>query len=143
VEPEPAPAPPSPPAEPADAKQSAAALRLAALLREEGERPRTDHQLAESAGLQGADARRAWREAERTGLAVRVGENLHFDPVALDRVSAQVLEICRREGGGTIAQVRDELGTGRRFAQALLEHLDAEKVTVRQGDRHVLRERRR
>jgi selenocysteine-specific elongation factor len=143
VEREPAPALPPPPAEPAAARPSAAALRLAALLREDGERPRTDHQLAESAGLQGADARRAWREAERTGLAVRAGENLHFDPAALDRVSAQVLEICRREGGGTIAQVRDELGTGRRFAQALLEHLDAEKVTIRQGDRHVLRERRR
>jgi selenocysteine-specific elongation factor len=139
VEPERAP----PPAEPADAGPGEVALRLAALLRQDGERPRTDHQLAESAGLHGADARNAWREVERAGLAVRVDANLHFDPAALDRLSAQVAEICRRDGRATISQVRDELGTSRRYAQVLLEHLDAEKVTVRHGDVHVLREPRR
>jgi selenocysteine-specific elongation factor len=35
--------------------------------------------------------------------------------------------------------VRDELATSRRYAQALLEHLDGEKVTRRVGDAHVLR----
>jgi selenocysteine-specific elongation factor len=39
----------------------------------------------------------------------------------------------------TLAQLRDELGTSRKFAQALLEHLDAEKVTIRRGDAHVVR----
>jgi selenocysteine-specific elongation factor len=43
----------------------------------------------------------------------------------------------------TIARIRDQLGTSRRYAQVLLEHLDADKVTVRRGDVHVLRERRR
>jgi selenocysteine-specific elongation factor len=37
--------------------------------------------------------------------------------------------------------VRDELGTSRKYAQALLEHLDAAKVTRRRGDEHVLRRR--
>jgi len=37
--------------------------------------------------------------------------------------------------------VRDELGLSRRYAQALLEHLDSEKVTIRRGDEHVLRRR--
>jgi selenocysteine-specific elongation factor len=44
-----------------------------------------------------------------------------------------------RDGQITIAQLRDELGTSRKFAQALLEHLDSEKVTRRIGDAHVLR----
>jgi selenocysteine-specific elongation factor len=35
--------------------------------------------------------------------------------------------------------VRDELGTSRRYAQALLEHLDAQRITRRAGDAHVLR----
>jgi selenocysteine-specific elongation factor len=35
--------------------------------------------------------------------------------------------------------VRDSLGTSRRYAQALLEHLDAKRVTLRRGDEHVLR----
>ena len=39
----------------------------------------------------------------------------------------------------TLAQLRDELATSRKFAQALLEHFDSEKVTIRRGDEHVLR----
>jgi selenocysteine-specific elongation factor len=39
----------------------------------------------------------------------------------------------------TLAQLRDELGTSRKFAQALLEHFDAEKLTIRRGDAHFLR----
>ena len=42
-------------------------------------------------------------------------------------------------GAVTVAQVRDELGSSRRFAVALLAHLDAERVTVRRGDVHVVR----
>ena len=46
----------------------------------------------------------------------------------------------RGHGGDvTLAQLRDELGTSRKFAQALLEHFDSERVTIRRGDAHVLR----
>jgi selenocysteine-specific elongation factor len=38
----------------------------------------------------------------------------------------------------TLAQVRDMFGTSRKFAQALLEHLDGEHVTRRTGDMRVL-----
>jgi Elongation factor SelB, winged helix len=68
---------------------------------------------------------------------------LHFDSAALDRLTALVAEFCRRERSVTMARIRDQLGTSRRYAQVLLEHLDADKVTVRRGDVHVLRERRR
>jgi selenocysteine-specific elongation factor len=39
----------------------------------------------------------------------------------------------------TIAGLRDRLGTSRKYAQALLEHFDAVRVTRRVGDEHVLR----
>ena len=45
----------------------------------------------------------------------------------------------RDRGEITVAELRDALGTSRKYAQALLEHLDATRVTVRHGDRHVLR----
>jgi selenocysteine-specific elongation factor len=86
-------------------------------------------------------AARAWRALEQTGLAVRTGRNLHFHREPFDRLVERVVAICKRDGSVTIASVRDELGTSRRYAQALLEHLDAVKVTVRQGDRHVVRGR--
>ena len=38
------------------------------------------------------------------------------------------------EGEVTLARLRDELGTSRKYAQALLEHLDAARVTRRRPD---------
>jgi len=76
------------------------------------------------------------------GQAVRVARNLHFHPEPLAQLEAQVVAICQRDGEATIAGVRDEIGLSRKYAQAVLEHLDAEKVTVRRGDAHVLRRHR-
>jgi len=56
----------------------------------------------------------------------------------------RVLELADAgDGSVTLAQLRDALGTSRKFAQALLEHFDAEKVTIRRGDQHLLRRRGR
>jgi selenocysteine-specific elongation factor len=119
-----------------------AEVRLAGLLRGDGERPRADGELQEAAGLDAPAAATAWRALEQAGLAVRTGRNLHFHREPFDHLVGRVEAVCRREGSATISSVRDELGTSRRYAQALLEHLDAVKVTVRQGDHHVIRSRR-
>jgi selenocysteine-specific elongation factor len=118
-----------------------AALRLAELLRTDGATPRADGDLAAAVGLDPAEVAAHMRTLEEAGRAVRVGRNLHFDPDVLDQLIAQVVDICKREGSASLAGIRDELGTSRRYAQALLEHLDAEKVTIRRGDVHVLRNR--
>ena len=41
----------------------------------------------------------------------------------------------------TLAQTRDMLKTSRKYAQALLEHLDEIGVTKRTGDERVLRQK--
>jgi selenocysteine-specific elongation factor len=74
------------------------------------------------------------------GRAVRVSKNLHYHVDALAEIRGRLVEIARGNAGTvTLAQLRDELGTSRKFAQALLEHFDSEKVTIRRGDEHVLR----
>ena len=115
------------------------ALRLAALLRSDGVRPRADAELAEAAGLAAGEARARLAQLAATGQAVRVARNLHFHPEPLAWLEARVVAICERDGEATIAGVRDELALSRKYAQAVLEHLDAEKVTVRRGDAHALR----
>jgi selenocysteine-specific elongation factor len=136
--PDAAPAPPPREiAEPAMAPAlDAPALALAELLKADGERPRGDAELAAAAG---ADAAPAFAALERAGRAVRVAKSLHFAPAALDALVARVVAVCARDGSATIAGVRDELGTSRKYAQAILEHLDATKVTIRRGDEHYLR----
>jgi selenocysteine-specific elongation factor len=131
----------SPPPAPPPAELDDAALRLAAFLREDGFAPRADGELAAAAGLSPAEAAARLRLLERDGLAVRVGPNLHFHSEPLGELVERVVAICERDGQATVAGVRDELGSSRRYAQALLEHLDARRVTRRQGDAHVLRRR--
>jgi selenocysteine-specific elongation factor len=117
------------------------ALALRDLLRLDGERPRTDSELGDAAGLDAAAAGAAFRALEVHGAAVRVERNLHFDAAALDSLIERVVAICERDGSATIASVRDELGTSRKYAQAILEHMDAKKLTLRRDDAHVLRRR--
>jgi selenocysteine-specific elongation factor len=81
----------------------------------------------------------ALREA---GRAVRVSKALHYHADVLGEIRGRLVDIAQRNGGAvTLAQLRDELDTSRKFAQALLEHFDSEKVTIRRGDEHVLRRR--
>jgi selenocysteine-specific elongation factor len=71
-----------------------------------------------------------------------VGRSMYAHPDALAAVRARVERVIEAEGSITLARLRDELDTSRRYAQALLEHLDAERVTKRMpDDSRVLRRR--
>jgi selenocysteine-specific elongation factor len=135
------------PEEPAESQEpeppplDEAALRIGALLRADGRRPRTDNELAEETGLSSAELGERLRRLVGAGQAVRVARNLHFHPEPLAELEARVIALCQRDGSATIASVRDALDTSRKYAQALLEHLDSEKITRRVGDEHVLRRR--
>jgi selenocysteine-specific elongation factor len=118
-----------------------AALHVAALLRSDGPTPRAHGDLAAAAGLAPAELTKRLARLEQAGQAVRAGKNLHFHPDPLAEIEARVLALIERDGEATIATVRDELGTSRKYAQAVLEHLDRAKVTRRDGDAHVLRRR--
>jgi selenocysteine-specific elongation factor len=73
---------------------------------------------------------------------VRVSKALHYHADALAEAHRSILAAAERHGGTvTLAQVRDELSTSRKFAQALLEHLDSEKILLRRGDVHIVRRR--
>jgi selenocysteine-specific elongation factor len=129
-EPEPTPAPVAAPARPDPLADSAVALEER--LRAAGHEPPAETEL-DPADL------RALRD---TGRAVRVGRNMYAHPDAIAQVRARVEGIIAAEGSITLARLRDELNTSRRYAQALLEHLDADRVTKRlPDDSRVLRRR--
>jgi selenocysteine-specific elongation factor len=75
------------------------------------------------------------------GRAIRVGRDMHAHPDALAAVRERVRTLAERDGEITLAGLRDELQTSRKFAQALLEHCDAERLTLRVGDARRLRRR--
>jgi selenocysteine-specific elongation factor len=64
-----------------------------------------------------------------------------LDRVELERARSVVVAECEREGTITLARARDLLGTSRKLAQAILERLDGDGVTLRIGDERRLRRR--
>jgi selenocysteine-specific elongation factor len=133
--PAPAPAPPPVAVPPAPPPLSPAALALEARLRAAGSRPPARSELDPDQAAELGALRAA-------GRAVRVGRDLHFHPDALGPLRDRVVALIEERGAITLGEVRDELATSRKFAQALLEHFDAERVTRREGNAHVLRRRR-
>ncbi len=76
---------------------------------------------------------------EDAGSVVPVGAGVVFVADAYREMVERITDHLRRNRSITLAQVRDMFGTTRKYAQALLEHLDAKKMTRRVGDERVLR----
>ena len=126
---------PEPPPEPDER-----ALRALEAIREDGASPRAPAAVAEALGSEPSEAEAALAELVAAGQAVRVKPGVYYEAEVLSDLRDRLLALAaERDGAITLAEARDELGTSRKYAQALLEHLDASHLTVRQGDRHVLR----
>ncbi len=72
------------------------------------------------------------------GELVRVAPDVAFLPKTYAEFTEWVQLHIRDAGSVTVAQFRDHFGASRKYALALLEHLDERKVTRRVGDARVL-----
>jgi selenocysteine-specific elongation factor len=72
------------------------------------------------------------------GKIVRVAPDVAFLPPVYDELVAWVRAAIEAAGSVTVAQLRDRFGTSRKYALALLEHLDERRITRRQGEGRVL-----
>ena len=70
---------------------------------------------------------------------VKVSDGVFFSASAYSEMVDKVIAYARSKGKVTLAEVRDMLGTSRKYAQALLEYMDEKKLTRRIGDERVLR----
>jgi selenocysteine-specific elongation factor len=74
----------------------------------------------------------------QSSRVVRVGEDIVFPAGTYNEAVARIRAALEEQGAITVAQVRDLFGTSRKYALALLEHLDDIKVTRRVGDERRL-----
>ncbi len=79
------------------------------------------------------------RALAQRGDLVRVSSDVAFAREGYEAAVAMVRDLVAANGSVTVAQLRDRMGTSRRIVLALLEHLDAQRVTRRVGDARVLR----
>jgi selenocysteine-specific elongation factor len=69
----------------------------------------------------------------------RISGGILMDKREFDRVTEQISNEIRRLGSITLADVRDQFQTSRKYAQAILEEMDQQRITRREGDSRVLR----
>jgi len=79
------------------------------------------------------------RALAQSGAIVRLSDEVAFTREAYAEALALVRQIVAAEGGVTVARLRDAMAASRRPVLAFLEHLDAERVTRRDGDVRTLR----
>ena len=70
---------------------------------------------------------------------VDVGSGIVFATSAYNDMVKQVTDHIAAHGKITVGEVRDLFGTSRKYALALMEHLDSQKITRRIGDERGLR----
>ncbi|HXH10442.1 MAG TPA: selenocysteine-specific translation elongation factor [Alphaproteobacteria bacterium] len=73
------------------------------------------------------------------GRAVRLKENVVFHRDVLQKVEATLVQFLREHREITPVEFKDLLGVSRKYAIPLLEYFDSQKLTIRVGDKRVLR----
>ena len=76
---------------------------------------------------------------DEQGRVVRVSETVVYSAEAYERVVDIISEYIRENGEISVANVRDVLGTSRKYALALMDYMDHKRITRRVGDARVLR----
>ncbi len=84
-------------------------------------------------------AQKALRFLQETGEAIEIGDDVVLSSQALRQMIETVQKILQDRGSATISELRKAIGTSRRIAVPLLEFLDRNGITRREGDKRVLR----
>ena len=120
--------------------QQAASDRIEAEFREAGVAPPTLEEAFAKVGLAGSSAQAIAQLLVESRRLVRIREGLYFHAEPLQVAVDRVVAFLRENQAITPQQIKDLLGISRKYAIPLLEWLDTQRLTVRVGDKRVLRE---
>jgi selenocysteine-specific elongation factor len=105
--------------------------RIEDLLSQFSENPTQPPSVADCKGAVGEDEYNALLSL---GKLTQISAEVVFTPEAYQTMVEKLKKKIKKDGPITVAQVRDMFGSSRKYMLAFLENLDAEGVTVREGD---------
>lgn len=109
--------------------------------RQAGFQPPEPASFANLAGGNAASLKDIFEVAVAEGSLVRISEAIFLHAEVADDMRRRIRERLSQNGAGlTVAEIRDLLGTTRKFAVPLCEYLDRSGLTRRDGDLRVLAE---
>jgi selenocysteine-specific elongation factor len=123
-----------------DARQQARLDRLEGAFRAAGVAPPSVEEAFAQAEIVRADDQALLQVLLDERRLVRVKEGLYFHAEPLRTAEERVAAFLRERREITPQDLKDLLGVSRKYAIPLLEHFDAQRLTVRVGDKRVLRE---
>jgi selenocysteine-specific elongation factor len=104
-----------------------------------GAAPPSPEEALAHAGLKGDEEHELFQVLVQAGKLLRVKESLFFHAQALDTIQEKLVARLRERKEIGPGDIKDLLGISRKYAIPLLEFFDARRVTVRVGERRVLR----
>ena len=75
----------------------------------------------------------------KEGVLVKVKEDLYFHQQALAEMEEKLISYLKQNKEMSPTQFKEISQVSRKFAIPLMEHFDAKKLTMRIGDKRVLR----
>lgn len=77
----------------------------------------------------------------REGRAIKVKSDIFYAPAPFALIQEKLIDHLKEKGEITPGEFRDLTGLSRKFMIPLLEYFDAQKITIRVGDKRILRKR--
>ena len=74
---------------------------------------------------------------------ITVSNDIVFSESAFAAMQDRIMQYLSTHGTATLAELRDLLGTSRKYVQPLLEYMDASLITRREGETRTLTERKK
>lgn len=119
-------------------EHAAAARRLLAVYDQGGLSPLEVGQAMTVLDMSPADAAEVLRYLTDSGSLVKITEDLYLHRRWLEEARERIVGFLSAQPGATVAELRDVLGTTRKYAVPVLEYFDQTKVTQRVGDQRRL-----
>ncbi len=113
--------------------------RLEAEFRGAAAAPPSPEEALAKVGVSGSEDQELFQLLLEDRRLVRVKESLFFHAEALREIEAKLVVYLREKKEITPGDAKDLLRVSRKYAIPLLEYFDAQRLTVRLGDRRVLR----
>lgn len=115
--------------------------KISKLLADAGIEPPTIKELADLTRSTEKEVRDHLALLVRDGSALRISADIFYDRSALDGIRQKLVDHLQAKGEIIPAEFRELTGLSRKFMIPLLEFFDNEKLTIRIGDKRVLRKR--
>ena len=124
-----------------DPAEPGLANKVMAILQEKGIEPPTVNEIAYHLKCDQKTIREILLNSGRSGQVVRVSNDLFYSFEAMNSLRNKLISCLRDNNEITPTVYREVTGLSRKYLIPLLEFFDSEKITIRVGDKRVLRKK--